>query len=73
MKPVFCKLARPGLRLPYPGANRLFSDRGETVDIESPFWRRALIDGDIVEADETEPGDPASENEPAAKPAKRKG
>lgn len=52
MKPTFCRLARAGLQLPMPGGNRLFSERGETVDLESPFWAVLLRDGDIVEADE---------------------
>jgi len=52
MKMAFCRLARPGLQLPMPGEQRLFSERGETVNLESAFWAVLLKDGDIVEAEE---------------------
>lgn len=56
MKPTFCRLALPSTQLPMPDqGGRLFSARGETVDLESPFWARCLADGDIVVA--TEPGE----------------
>lgn len=50
-KPVFCRLADDAAMLPMPDrGGRLFSAAGETVDLENPFWMRALSDGDIVPA-----------------------
>lgn len=64
MKPTFCRLRDPErMQLPMPGENRLFAARGETVDLEQPFWARCLADGDIVIAVE----------EPAKDATKRKG
>lgn len=70
MRSQFCKLARPGTKIPMPGSGgRLFSERGETVDVEAPFWRRLIDDRDIVIAREPMAAQAA---EPDTKP-KRKG
>lgn len=65
MTPIFCKLARPGLKIPMPGG-AIFAERGETVDADNPFIRRLISDGDLIVATETEESNDA-------KPAKRKG
>lgn len=66
LKPVFCRKARAELAIPMPGGG-LFSDRGETVDADAPFWRRMIDDGDLVEAVEDDATDAGKH------PAKRKG
>ncbi len=68
MSSIFCKPARPDLKIPLPGGGALFSARGETVDADNPYIRRLIADGDIIEADEAD-----AIVHDAGKPAKRKG
>jgi hypothetical protein len=50
-----CVLADLTARLPMPDRGlRIFSTDGETVDIDRPFWRNRLDDGEIVIIKETE-------------------
>jgi hypothetical protein len=64
-------LADPSATLPMPDrGGRLFSSRGETIDIENPFWSARIADGELITA-----GRPAANGSdiPPAPPAKRKG
>jgi hypothetical protein len=56
-----CTLVNPAAKLPMPDRGfRIFSTDGETVDIDRPFWRSRLSDGEITIVNETEaPADEA--------------
>jgi hypothetical protein len=63
-------LADLSATLPMPDrGGRLFSPRGETIDIENAFWAARLADGELLPATAAAP----KTDIPPAPPAKRKG
>jgi hypothetical protein len=64
-------LADPSATLPMPDrGGRLFSSRGETIDVENPFWSARIADGELIAAAQSAP---AKSDIPPVPPAKRKG
>ncbi|EFL88290.1 hypothetical protein [Ahrensia sp. R2A130] len=72
------RLAKSGERLPLPGTNRMWSERGERVNPEDPFIAALILQGCIVEGDEPEDNGADTENpkpeddKPDAAPKARK-
>lgn len=42
-------LADPQAKLPMPDrGGRLYSDDGETIDVENPYWAARIADGELL-------------------------
>lgn len=51
--------AVPGRLVRDPATRRVVDAEGITIDPADPHWSRLLADGDVAEAPEVEPADPA--------------